>query len=301
MFENKIEEYLSDHLIPLLSVYDLTDEIISKVVKDVNQRLYSIIFHWNDSSYRRTILEVNNELALHYKPNKKIQIRSLVVTSIRNSLLEELSCGCDDNVFNLNGQIISDEDIPKITSDAIEFFSGFDLSDLANHLGAIQNDIFGDLPTKYPATWTAFQNLNKGLNQKYEPIVAKEIDIDNNGSLFGMQHNMNNAVVMSGMNPKFDSKLADYLKAIKSGKAPYLYTDSFKTISRNPHKLFKVIEYVLAANSRFVTANYYIENGYVEKRENLLKPGHTVKDMIKNASNLKGVGRKHREVLKNNI
>ena len=50
-------------------------------------------------------------------------------------------------------------------------------------------------------------------------------------------------------------------------------------ITRNPRKLFSVLEFVLASGRAVVTHNYYVRNGYVARRTPLVRPAHDVSDL----------------------
>ena len=49
---------------------------------------------------------------------------------------------------------------------------------------------------------------------------------------------------------------------------------SFKHVSRNPLKLYLILEYLLCSGCEIVTPNYFLTNGRVARRQNLLRPAH---------------------------
>lgn len=86
-----IENYINAILYPRLIQYGLIEEIIHKVGDDIRMRLNSLLYYWNDIDVRRTLLVTCVEEAHFYEPFEQIEIRSLVVLTIRNSLLENLA------------------------------------------------------------------------------------------------------------------------------------------------------------------------------------------------------------------
>lgn len=294
---NKIEEYLDVNLKEKLSTYNVSNDIVRNIISDVKDRLYSILYRWNDGNFRKTILVLGNEEAINYLPKRNIEIRSLVVIAIRNSLIEELSC--DKNSFGISGQVIKDEDIPLITGDAINYFSQINLSEISKSIELTDNDVFGNLQNDFPATWQALFNLSdfSKLCVSYNPVKATELNLDAI-RVIDLKNSKRFSVVMSGINPSFGDEEINILSLIKKGNINAFITDSLKSVTRNPNKLFQLIEFVLSCNAVFVTTNYYIENGYVEKRNGFLKPGHTIDEMKQNYYNYKGLEKKHRMTLK---
>ena len=76
--------------------------------------------------------------------------------------------------------------------------------------------------------------------------------------------------------------------------------DCFKMLSRNMKKLLLVMEILMQNQCRFVTANYYIENGYYEKRIPTLRAASSASgldDMKKHYNNFTGVLPRHEKFL----
>lgn len=63
-------------------------------------------------------------------------------------------------------------------------------------------------------------------------------------------------------------------------------------------KLLTIMEFVMGNNLWIVTTNYFIENGHVERRPKLLKPGHEHAEMKRNFLNGTGVTKHHKFWLK---
>ncbi len=47
-----------------------------------------------------------------------------------------------------------------------------------------------------------------------------------------------------------------------------------------------------------MTCNYYISNGYIEKRKEILRAAHSEKDVLKNLRNMRGTQAELRTILK---
>lgn len=89
----------------------------------------------------------------------------------------------------------------------------------------------------------------------------------------------------------------DFLRHIELGEMPYIYFDSFKMLSRNPDKVMKFLEFILQRDKAFVTRNYYITNGYIEKRVPILQAAHSFREAERKIVNYNGILRLHRDVL----
>lgn len=84
-------------------------------------------------------------------------------------------------------------------------------------------------------------------------------------------------VIEDGMTFEFNDKLIDVLNIVIKDKMPF-FTESFKFLSRNFEKLLLTIEYILQNGGTYVTFNYYISNGYISKRTELLKSAHSINE-----------------------
>ena len=105
-------------------------------------------------------------------------------------------------------------------------------------------------------------------------------------------------VKLSGIDNKLDAGLHKQLQKIAAREFDYFYADSLKSISRNFEKLLMVFEFLLTRGAAVVTANYYFENGRVEKRKSLLKPLSNTFDIRLNMIRLDELSPQHRSVIK---
>jgi hypothetical protein len=272
---NPINTYLTEHLSTFLRDKELSEDTISALTQEVEDRLVSVISRWNDTEFRSTLLQVALEEATFYMP-LHLDINSLIVLAIRNS----------DHLQDLHGtqRVLDDSEIRALTSQAIEFFAEVDLAQLAGELNAPESDPFGALPTKYPVAWEALKqlaiNTTRFASQTYEPLTADLTDLQ------------------SLEDQDLEGDLLKELIQIQNGEISFLFRDSFKMISRNTDKLFYIIEYVLRANKIVITHNYYLSNGMVARRKPVLKPAQKPSDIAKKFNNKTGLVKRHQDSLR---
>lgn len=292
MQSNEIIKLYVIKLIKLLESFGANAYQIKVVTEDISNRL-SILNRWNDLNFRKNILLPSIEEAIFYKPQgSAIDVKCLVNLCIRNSKLEEMHTNYpDDNnlLFNL-----SENQIKSITSEAIKYFSEQDLTDLP--LEGIT--IYDHFISQYPKTWELFSTIrtlkNKQKHKKFSPSLEKnEIKI-NFKNIFGATEK---SVVMSGISSEFCENEQKILHLISQGKVPYFYSDSFKMVTRNIDKLFKILEFTINHGTPFVTSNFVLNFGEVCVREPFIKPAHTVAESELKVSNLQGTSTVHKNYL----
>ncbi len=87
-----IQEFTQSVLAPQLLTLGLNKHQRAIVLEDVAQRLESLLSHWSDLPFRRTILVLGTEEASFWEPRTaSLEIRSLVVVTVRNSLVTDLN------------------------------------------------------------------------------------------------------------------------------------------------------------------------------------------------------------------
>ena len=74
-------------------------------------------------------------------------------------------------------------------------------------------------------------------------------------------------------------------------------TNRAASLTRNIEKLLIVLEYLLQNDAIFVTSNYFLTNGYIERRAKLLKAGSTKEDMLRNWRQTAGLCANHKYIL----
>ena len=93
----------------------------------------------------------------------------------------------------------------------------------------------------------------------------------------------------SGYSLEFDEYLKEELGNVISGRVDIFYVDCFKGLSRNFEKILHVVQIILQSGKAFVTCNYYISDGRIEKRRRILRAFHSQKDMFDNVRNQNGL------------
>jgi hypothetical protein len=265
------------------------------VTEDVAQRLESLLSHWIDAPFRRTILVLGAEEASFWRPHSaRIEIRSLVVVAVRNSLIEDL--GASDpytKALRSRKKLLPDERMAWITSEAIEYFE-------AANLDAVQiqpkHDVFGDLPRRFPNAWHALSVLG-GISESgiaSELPMAEAEPMEFAASLRDVQQRF---VVASGIDPRLDDHLAGVLRQIKLREVDIFFSPSFKSITRNPAKILSIIDCVLRYGGTVLTLNYLLSPSYLARRNPLLRPAHYTSEIPLQLSNPDGLGERHQELL----
>src|SRR5262249_52814419 len=140
-----------------------------------------------------------------------LEIRSLVVVAVRNSLIEDLGASHPySKALESRKQLLRDEQIPLITSEATRYFE-------AVNLDAVQvqpnRDLFGDLRRRFPNAWQALSLLSgSSENEILCQLPIEEADsMDSSASKWTVQRRN---VVASGIDPRLDAHLVDMLRQI---------------------------------------------------------------------------------------
>lgn len=295
-----IDRYLTTLLKPRLRVHNTPDDTVAAITADVHDRLCSALCHWADPLFRETLLTPVREEAVFYRPTSAtLEVRSLVVLGIRNSLIEDWHSGHFGRTVPL-----SDAAMRDLTRTAIRYFADQPAS--AFTCATVAPDVFGDLPTKYPAAWQALSQLaalaDGETSRRFQPVkpvagVLNSLGADVAGSI---QPGYRWAI-LSGMSEVIDPALADSLRAVAQAERAMFFTPCFKMISRNLDKLLKVIEVVLASGWPLVTVNYYLNSGLVQRRQQLWPPPHStgeVQTRLADPRLLSGVAPEHRAMLR---
>ena len=254
-----IETYIKMRLDPQLRILGLNDRQRAIVGKDIRQRLTSLVSRWHDPLFRRTILFTGVEEAWFYEPlTASLDIRALIVVVVRNSLLEDLGTTRSSHPgLGLSRPVLRDAQMPMITREAAEHFQGVDLDAIESLLPRMVGpDVFGGLPVKYPHAWYALSHLSNpfSIEMILEPVNAPPLNLP--FPSHPRRKAASETIVESGIDPAFDPAMVSILEAIKEGELQIFFTDSFKGITRNPEKLYCVIDFVLGHKAAVVTHNY---------------------------------------------
>src|SRR5271156_3051900 len=112
-----VQGYTQSILVPQLGSLGLTKPQRKLVVDDVTQRLESLLSHWNDVPFRRTVLAIGTEEAAFWEPRSaSIEIRALVVVAVRNSLVTDLNASrAYTKALRSPKELLPDEKMPWVT------------------------------------------------------------------------------------------------------------------------------------------------------------------------------------------
>lgn len=275
-----------------------------EAVANVGMQICSFLFHWCDEEFRSALFVLGREEGDYYEPSSPIN--PFVVITVRNSLLENMHsvafsrAGLDKN--------IGDSELRRITEQAIRYFTDVNMQEVANAIKLTPDeDYYGHLAAQYPVAWEALCRLGSSKKKvtPYPGVMNEEYGVKNSGDEiqeFHLETNKIQAVELDGYLAEIDHELKSKLDSIRSGKNNCLYFDSFKRLTQNMGKLLCVMENVLAYEGAFVTANYYIANGYLEQRPVSIRPiyGAMGWDSPSRIHQLltKDIGKQHRDTLK---
>ena len=127
-----IDNYLNDVLAYQLKEFVASDVICERINNNIRLQMLSLFEYWNDDKFRNIILNIGLEEGEFYQPNAPSEVKCFVVVTIRNSLLETLA---SDDYESLSAtRALSDDELKRITSKAIEYFSEIDFTVLSKSL-----------------------------------------------------------------------------------------------------------------------------------------------------------------------
>ena len=290
-----IQGYTQSVLLPQLRSLALSKRQREIVIDDVSQRLESLLFHWSDLAFRRTILILGTEEASFWEPHaSSLDTRSLVVVAVRNSVIEDLGATHPyTKVLESRNKQLRDEQMPLITSEATNYFAAANLDDVQVQP---KRDLFGDLRRRFPIAWNALSLLSGSSEDEIacELPIAEDDSTDSLPSQWQVQHR---TVVASGIDPRLDTHLVDMLRQIKLRELQLFFSPSFKSVTRNPEKLFFLIDYVLRYGGTLMTLNYLLSPTYLARRNPLIRPPHYTSEIEALVANPDGLSERHKELL----
>src|SRR5579859_7037553 len=171
--DQAIDLYLKTIFIPHLTQLGLSDvpgDAMNIGLADTRTRLRSLLIHWQDLPTRRALLLIGEEEATFYEPQSApLDVRSLVVIAIRNSLIEDL--GSEGSTLlpkgwnKKYGRMIPDEEMRQITEQAIRFWQKIDIDHLSPSILAPECDIFGAIARQYPRAWYVWTQLAQATGE----------------------------------------------------------------------------------------------------------------------------------------
>lgn len=273
----KIQKYLDSLLNQQLN--EIKYRFRVEIVEDIKNRLCSILSRWEEEEYRKAILFTTKEEALYYEPFAENEIRELVVAAVRNSMLE---VAASDNCSKLKmTEVLSNEKIKELTSSAVKYFSNCNIEELVKEAQNIEHeDVYEVAYRKYPLAWKVLKEIAFLEGEQYEFSGIEKSDKAEIDAVCA--HTECKTVVCDGYTLEFDDFLKETIGEVITGKMDAFFVDSFKMLSRNFEKILHVLQIILEYDKVFVTSNYYISNGYLEKRRKIQRAAHNSKEVFYN-------------------
>jgi hypothetical protein len=252
---------------------------IEAVVADIRLRLQSVLSSWHDLRKRNTLLLLGREEGAFYEPRSaSLEIRAFVVVTIRNSLLEDLGIPGASLIpadVPESEKPMQEADVQPITEAAIKYWQAIDVQSLRVLPPAVEDDPFGHLPKDAPHVWHVLSTLANARERTvtFAPCQAPGPSLPK----ATVEHDREErSVVLSGITPEFDTLMVSSLRAIRNGRLQYLYSDSWKWLTRHPGKLYRALDFALAHGGTVVTQNYLLTATMACRRRIFVRPAHTV-------------------------
>src|SRR3954454_24620278 len=119
-----VQGYTQSVLVPQLQALGLNRRQQEIVAADVAQRLEFLLSHWSDVPFRRTILVLGAEEGSFWEPRSaSLDVRSLVVVAVRNSLVTDLNVAqAYTRELRSRKELLPHERMPWITREAVNYF-----------------------------------------------------------------------------------------------------------------------------------------------------------------------------------
>lgn len=288
---------------PFLKAPGFPSALCDKVLENIHAQMLSYLSHWNDDTFRGGLALVGTEEGIFYKP--QTPINPFVVVTVRNSMIENLH-SLDHPKYGVTTRLF-DESMPYITQNAIGFFRDVDMPALAKEIGRPEQDYYGGVAKQHPMAWKALCELGgtDDLEVTFDKVPGTKLGIqylsENAENMLVQDTPIDGKLkrsIVDGVSPVIEDELLKRLQAAVNDELDYLIFDCFKMVSRNFWKLLHVMEYLLSNDKPFITSNYYIENGFAQRRKQLLRPAHGIEQAIENTKTIAGTRGKHREALK---
>ena len=267
-----IQGYTQSVLLPQLRALSLSKRQRAIVLEDVSRRLESLLFHWNDLGFRRTILTLGTEEASFWEPRVCQPGNPFARRRRSQKQLDRRPRASQPytKVLESRKQQLQDDTMPAITSEATKYFEAVNLDVLSIQP---KRDLFGVLPRRFPRAWHALSLLSRSSENEIacELPIEEADSMDSSASRWEVQRRH---VVASGIDPRLDTNLVDMLKQIRLREVQLFFSPSFKSITRNPEKLLFVIDYVLRYGGTLMTPNYLLSPTCLSRRSPLIRPIH---------------------------
>ena len=258
-----------------------------------------------DSDSREILAAPSFEESITHEPEEGSPwMKAITTLVIRNSQLEEL---------HANG-LVDAGGIAAITT--------YGLGPLSHLIAARRrhprpdshrDDPFAGMAGVHPRAWACLDALRTSLNsgggrvgyrlpEAPLPELPDAIEVTEAQAAdhFKTPSDAFTRVVFSGIDPRFDQNAVRWLKAAQNEDGLVLGLSSLGRISRNSHKLFRVLEFLLAHQAKILTTNYLLTGKEVwVRRHDLVKPDS--EHPMNGFRDLSGVSGSHRKTVESYI
>jgi hypothetical protein len=276
-----IEVYLDTILTPQLEHMGVQSfpGALEAVTTDIRRRLQSVLSRWHDMPTRKTLLLLGREEGAFYEPRSaSLEVRAFVVVTVRNSLLEDLGIPGASLIpadVPTSEKPMQEADVRPITEAAIRYWQTIDVQGLQVLPPAAEDDPFGHLRKDAPHAWHVLSSLANARERTvtFAPCQAPHLSLPSATVELDPEAR---SVVLSGITPEFDTLMVSSLRAIRNGRLQYLYSDSWKWLTRHPGKLYRALDFALAHGGTVVTQNYLLTATMACARRGFARPAHTV-------------------------
>jgi hypothetical protein len=251
-----IDRYVEDVLDRWLELIGVPTEERTEPTADVRARLRALARRWG-SREADVLLAAYREVADNHEPSELAPaVRELAVVGVRNSDLETLHLS--DHIEQYDWRVIT-----QAAAYALQALPGLPAGELDG------DDPFAGAVDTYPTAAAAFAVLSRLEHGERERWTAPERPLPElSAEIAVVPMTREGADVLHAMDPRLPQRVAAALQRT-SEQPPMFAVPSLKHISRNPHKLFGVCDYVLAHGGTLVTANVLVTPDEVVRREPL--------------------------------
>lgn len=302
----RVTQYLQDVLRPTLDGLHVPEAYARQIIDTVELQMISLLRHWDDLAFRRTLLLLGAEEGLFYEPAGKADVKCFVVVTLRNSPLETLQS--DQYPSAGMRAALSSLDVKTITGGAIRFFNSLDFSPMCLQAKKCPGcDHYQEIAARHPVAWAALRALGTTsakivdypkvpFDVPFSIAACDELRSDREGD--PQRREFRKQVVFDGYSATWDPQLLELLQSLSALPGNVFAVDSLKSATRNFGKLMDILEFLLTHDLKFASTNFYMENGHVERRVKPLRAGHTAAEIEKNLSQTAGLGYRHAAALK---
>lgn len=259
-----VDCYIDRVLTAWMDLRSVPREEYAPAVADVRTRLLALMARWG-SPELGPLLGPFIEVADGNDPRDlPVRLRALVTVGVRNSALEGLHLA--DRITQADWRVL--------TMAAAHSFAALARDERPDEV-SLREDPFAGLDVDYPCAHRAFAalyGLGRGRAVTWEmpavpPLALPEGDVATERTKHGED-------ILHAMDERISKALADVLRSACTERGILLFFPSLKHVSRNPRKLFRIVETALTNGATIVTQNVLLEPGRVQRRAKLADHNH---------------------------